>query len=158
VMRVDQGMTPALRDYVQLTIEHGYEKFLSHVVAGRDSTREAVDAVARGRVWTGQDALRLKLVDELGGMEQAVKVAAKLANLGEDYSVERIDPELSFAESLAMQLQIRVARTTGKLAGASLARVDRVLAPLHSVTREVEKLQPLLEQRAALAYCFCRVH
>lgn len=56
-------------------IEHGYHRFISLVGANRDMTTEAVDKVAQGRVWTGQDALNHGLVDQLGDFDDAVAAA-----------------------------------------------------------------------------------
>ena len=89
-LRVDKPMDPALRDYVQLSIDHGYELFLSHVAQGRGKTRDAVNAVAQGRVWTGADAKAQGLVDALGGYDDAVQSAAGLAKLPDGYEVRRL--------------------------------------------------------------------
>ena len=62
-------------------IDRGYKLFRSRVAEGRKLPVEAVEKIAQGRVWLGQDALRIKLVDELGGLDLAVEKAAKLAKL-----------------------------------------------------------------------------
>jgi protease-4 len=67
-------------------IERGYKLFRSRVAEGRKMPAEAVEKIAQGRVWLGQDALRIKLVDELGGLDLAVAKAAKLAKLDEYYT------------------------------------------------------------------------
>ncbi len=64
-------------------ITRGYNLFLSRVGEGRKMKTNDVDSVAQGRVWLGQDAIKHKLVDELGGLDVAVKKAAKLANVKE---------------------------------------------------------------------------
>ena len=61
-----------------------YQTFLEHVAAGREMTLDRVEEVARGRVWIGADAHRLGLVDELGGLDRAVELAAQSAGLPED--------------------------------------------------------------------------
>jgi protease-4 len=58
-----------------------YSLFIAHVAAGRKMTAEAVEKIAAGRVWTGEDALRLGLVDELGGLDRAVAVAQEAAGI-----------------------------------------------------------------------------
>jgi protease-4 len=58
-----------------------YGMFVGHVAAGRKMTTEAVEKIAAGRVWTGEDALRLGLVDELGGLDRAVELAQEAARL-----------------------------------------------------------------------------
>jgi len=66
------------REVIQESIENIYGTFVSRVAAGRKMTPEAVDAIAQGRVWTGADALKNGLVDEIGGLDKAVAYAAKL--------------------------------------------------------------------------------
>lgn len=64
-------------------ITRGYDLFLSRVSEGRKMKKDAVDEVAQGRVWLGQDAIKQKLVDQIGGIDDAVKKAAELAKLKE---------------------------------------------------------------------------
>lgn len=65
------------------SIENIYATFLNRVATGRKMTTEQVDAIAQGRVWTGTDALKNGLVDELGGLDDALKYAAKIAKIKE---------------------------------------------------------------------------
>ncbi len=73
--------------YLNKYIERGYDQFISRVAEGRKMNKADVDKVAQGRVWLGQDAMNIKLVDELGGLDVAVKKAASLAKLKEYYTV-----------------------------------------------------------------------
>jgi protease-4 len=66
------------REVIQQSIEHIYSTFVNRVAKGRKMTPEAVDAIAQGRVWTGSDAIKNGLVDEIGGLDDAIKYAAKL--------------------------------------------------------------------------------
>ena len=66
------------KGYVLESIEKTYGTFLKRVADGRKMTIAQVDAIAQGRVWTGMDAYKLGLVDEIGGLEAAIKYAAKL--------------------------------------------------------------------------------
>jgi protease-4 len=68
---------------VQQGVEFGYGIFLDRVASGRKMDTAAVNKIARGRVWTGQDALSIGLVDQLGGMELAVKELKALAKIKE---------------------------------------------------------------------------
>ena len=77
-------------------IEHVYDTFKQRVASGRNMTVEEVEAIAQGRVWTGEQALQNGLVDGLGGIDQAIEAAARLAEL-EEYnliSYPKIEPEL----------------------------------------------------------------
>ena len=69
--------------YLTKYIERGYALFRSRVAEGRGMRTADVERIAQGRVWLGQDALKVKLVDELGGLDKAVAKAAKLASLAE---------------------------------------------------------------------------
>jgi protease IV len=153
-MRVDRPLDPALRDYVQLTIEHGYEQFLAHVAQGRNKTRDEVHEIAQGRVWVGSDALARGLVDELGSYDDAVKAAAALAKLPAGYAVQRVEPSLSWAEALALQIRVRFAHFAGGVIGPSLQPVRAVLEPLQA---EFESVRHMAEARDGLAYCFCSI-
>lgn len=79
-------LSPAAADAMQLGIEHGYRRFLDVVGKARDMSAAEVDAVARGRVWTGKAAHELGLVDQLGGLEAAIAAAAMRAGIS-DYEV-----------------------------------------------------------------------
>lgn len=69
--------------YLTKYIDRGYNLFRQRVAEGRHMSVENVEKVAQGRVWLGQDALKIKLVDELGGLDKAVAKAASLAKLKE---------------------------------------------------------------------------
>ncbi len=68
---------------LQESVENIYKVFVGRVAQGRNMKFEAVDSIAQGRVWTGTDALKIGLVDKIGGMDDALKEAAKLANIKE---------------------------------------------------------------------------
>ena len=73
---------------IQASVNKGYELFTGRVAKGRNMPQDSVKAIAEGRVWTGEQALKIGLVDELGNLDDAIAAAAKLANL-EKYSVSR---------------------------------------------------------------------
>ena len=81
--RIDRDMTLQEREYIESIIDKIYDTFLSRVAEGRKMTKEQVHEVAQGRVWTGVMAKEVGLVDELGGLEKAIEIAAKEANLTE---------------------------------------------------------------------------
>ena len=80
---VFEPMTDTFRATVQEGIEQTYDTFLQRVADGRGMSVAEVDSVAQGRVWSGVDALRLGLVDELGNLDDAIKAAAEMAELSE---------------------------------------------------------------------------
>ncbi|WP_264543659.1 MULTISPECIES: signal peptide peptidase SppA [Flavobacterium] len=73
------------KNFTQEGVESIYKTFVSRVAAGRKMTFEQVDAIAQGRVWSGTDALKLGLVDKIGGMDDAIAYAASLVNV-KDYA------------------------------------------------------------------------
>ena len=84
------------------SLEDIYEDFTRVVAEGRDMTQSRVHEIAKGRVWTGEQALELGLVDELGGIHRAVEVAKELAEIGADEAVRlrRYPAQLSVEEQL----------------------------------------------------------
>jgi len=83
---VARPFTPEEMSYLEKYIDRGYKLFRARVAAGRKMSVVQVENVAQGHVWLGKDALRIKLVDELGGLDKAVAKAAKLAKLDEYYT------------------------------------------------------------------------
>jgi protease-4 len=69
-----------------------YDMFLTRVADGRKLSKQAVDAVGQGRVWTGEQALEKKLVDELGGLRQALAEARRLAGMPEETPIVELPP------------------------------------------------------------------
>ncbi|MET0292184.1 MAG: signal peptide peptidase SppA [Steroidobacteraceae bacterium] len=153
-MRIDRPMTPQLRDYLQATVERGYEQFLAHVADGRKRTRDEIHEIAQGRVWVGSDARRIGLVDQVGTVDDAVRSAANRAQLGDDYRVERREQSLSWAQELALQLKMKAVRLAGSLlkGNGDVARVRALLEPFET---EFTRFARLSQPNKAYAYCFC---
>jgi protease-4 len=152
-MRPDRTLTPASRQILQTSVEHAYAQFLHRVSDGRKKPVEDVDKIAQGRVWAGVDAQRIGLVDHLGGLKDATDAAAKLAELGSDYDVEYIEPELTLREQLLMQLRTETLRL-GRMAGlaAPPSDIERVLDPVLEQARDLARLN---DPRGLYAYCWC---
>jgi protease-4 len=102
---IDGGMplSDDVAEIIQTSINAGYDNFLSLVSKGRDMSKEDVDKIAQGRVWSGKKAHELGLVDNLGGLAEAIKSAAKLADI-EDYDVLYVKRKLSENEIFLKQL------------------------------------------------------
>ncbi len=103
------GLTQGAKDAIQLGIEHGYQRFISLVAEKRGLTLKAVDELAQGRVWTAQDAQTLGLVDQLGDFDDAVHLAADLAQL-DQYNLYWVEEPLTPAQQFLQDLlgQVRV--------------------------------------------------
>ncbi|HTA27785.1 MAG TPA: signal peptide peptidase SppA, partial [Bacteroidia bacterium] len=80
---------------LQTAIETFYHNFLTKVAAGRGMTIANVDSIGQGRVWTGEQARKIGLVDTLGSLKLAIKIAAQKANLGSDYGIEELPHQLN---------------------------------------------------------------
>lgn len=87
-------MTEKEREIIQVAVDDIYEKFVTRVAFHRNMDVEDVKAIAGGRVWTGQQALDRKLIDEIGGVDRAVEIAAEIAGL-EDYKIRYYPPKES---------------------------------------------------------------
>ncbi|MBK5722323.1 signal peptide peptidase SppA [Dysgonomonas sp. Marseille-P4677] len=84
---------------LQNYIERGYDLFLTRCSDGRGIPKDSLDMIAQGRVWTGNQALKIGLVDALGDIDTAIEEAAKLASLS-DYSLNSYPKKIDFFESL----------------------------------------------------------
>ena len=91
--------TPEQLSLLQNNVNRGYMLFKKRVAEGRKMTMEQVENIAQGRVWLGQDAIKLKLVDQLGGLDDAIAKAAKLAKMS-DYETASYPSPLSTWEQL----------------------------------------------------------
>lgn len=94
-----KGLTPEMSGIFQLMINKGYDEFISMVSENRGMTKEAVNAVAQGRVWTGSKALEFGLVDKLGTFDDAIAAAAEKAGL-KQYDIKVMEQELTPTEQL----------------------------------------------------------
>ncbi len=97
----DASETAWMQDYV----DDIYTSFVNMVAEGRDMTYESVDEIAQGRVWTGSDALKIGLVDEIGTLEDAIAYAASLGGDSEvsNWGIEGYPKPLTFIEQLMMR-------------------------------------------------------
>ncbi|OBF15912.1 signal peptide peptidase SppA [Mycobacterium kubicae] len=109
---IDAPFTPQQQAHREAEADLIYTDFVERVAQGRNMTTEAVDAVARGRVWTGADAKERGLVDELGGLRTAVRRAKVLAGLDEDAEVRLVGyPGSSLLEMLRPRTSSQPAAT-----------------------------------------------
>jgi protease-4 len=80
-MSLNRKLTPKELESIQNEVDEIYDQFLGRVAEGRKMTKDQVNSIARGRVWTGYDAKKIGLVDELGGLNEAISFAAKEAKI-----------------------------------------------------------------------------
>jgi protease IV len=126
---VDAPFTPEQQAHREAEADLLYADFVERVAEGRNLSTEAVDAVARGRVWTGADAVERGLVDELGGLRAAVRRAKVLAGLDEDTEVRVVSyPGSSLLDLVRPRASSRPAAASlpdalGALLGRSIAGI-----------------------------------
>ena len=83
------------KQILQKYIESGYDLFITRCADGRSKTKAEIDSIGQGRVWTGSQAIKLGLVDKIGGIEDAIKIAAEQAKVT-DYSISKYPEKKTF--------------------------------------------------------------
>lgn len=163
--RLDRPMAPETQQLLQSLVDHTYQQFVARVAAGRRKQAAAVDEIAQGRVWAGSDALRIGLVDQLGGYEEALRQAAERAHLKPGYAVRRIEPELSYTQQLLLNMRgalLTVVRAAGigdafGLLGARTAVLPVPASVRSAMNAELQHWQRFAGPTRVWAYCFCKV-
>jgi protease-4 len=147
-LRPDLPLDPILARAIQSGINQGYQRFIGIVADGRKKLLEQVEPIAEGRVWSGVDAQQLGLVDQLGGLKQAVASAAALAGLSSnDSRVLRLP--MSPEEEL-MKILLSSGMVKQALQGSSL------LSTMNSILPAWTSVMQLQDKRGVYAYClFC---
>ena len=144
------GFTPETDAILQAFIEDGYEDFLERVGEARSLTREQADAVGQGRVWDGGTARQLRLVDEYGGIEEALAWTAERAELGSDWHVLYLGEAPSTYDTLLRQWLIGDGEEAGS-GGDVIARMTQSRSAF--VARIAADADRLLGTRGVQAYC-----
>lgn len=152
-----RALGDAYRTMVQQSIEHTYDEFITKVASYRNRTPEQIDAVARGRVWTGSDALERGLVDRLGDLDDAIASAAELAGLEPDgYEIDYREPTLTLTERLAVDLSRAVMPAVEAL-GFQPRMPEGLVRLLEAASGPLEFLATFNDPNNVYAYCFCDV-
>ena len=144
------GFTPETDAILQAFIEDGYEDFLDRVGEARGLTRAQADAVGQGRVWDGGTARQLRLVDEYGGIEEALAWTAERAELGSDWHVLYLGEAPSTYDTLLRQWLIGDGEEAGS-GGDVIARMTQGRSAF--VARIAADADRLLGTRGVQAYC-----
>jgi len=150
-LRPDRELKPEVGEMIQLIINKGYKDFITKVAAARNMTVDEVDKIAQGRVWSGQDAHKLGLVDKLGDLDSAIASAAKLAELSDDYQVKYIKKDIGFQQKIIRELLSKAV----SLAGPEISFTGPA-SPYISVARllakQAEKYAELNDPNGVYAY------
>ena len=147
---VTRSMTPEMKQMFQLSVDNLYASFVDKVAQHRHMKSTAVEAIAQGEVWTGADAKRLGLVDKFGGLEEAEAAAAKMADLGPNYTVAYLERPLSFTDRFLMDLSSQT-RTGLKLPQAAL---PNWYSRFMDAAKELDVFD---DPRGLYSLCFCDV-
>jgi len=130
MLTVTRPLTAVELGYIQQSVEEIYDTFIQRVALGRNLSTEDVEKIAQGRIWSGLDAMKLGLVDEIGGLQDAIRIAAELAGI-ESYSLLELPRQKDFFEELV-----------GEMMGKKLTAyfVERFLIS-YPFLRSVEQIQ-----------------
>lgn len=157
-LRPDREMSEHTRELIQMIVNNGYDDFISGVAENRGMDKQAVDRIAQGQVWTGVDALDNGLVDELGGLDDAVGIAAELAGLAEgEFGRKTIEPRLSPTEQMILDLI-----TVAKRARINPAALASAPSPIETFANQLQKLLARVAQfndpKGIYSHCFCEIN
>ena len=133
---ISRPKTPQELEIIQASVNRIYDQFLAKVADSRKIEKSKVSDIAQGRVWSGVQAKSLGLVDQLGGLQDAIRAAAEQAKLGNDWQIEEYPKSRSFEERLIETLM-----------GSTLSESKPAIDPL---TAEMKKLQSQLESLKAM--------
>ena len=137
-------LTPGERQIIQSEVNKIYDTFTSKAAQGRKMDVEALRKLAGGRVWSGTEAKQNGLVDELGGLEKAVELAAAQAKLGKDYRLKLMPVQKNFLDQIMEQL--------GGQAKISVLKAE--LGDLYPVVKQMQKLKTMEGIQARLPIDF----
>ncbi|SFW52978.1 signal peptide peptidase SppA [Luteibacter sp. UNCMF366Tsu5.1] len=149
-------LDPNVGVLIQSIIDKGYRDFVGNVAKARGKDYAAIDAIAQGRVWTGQQAMERGLVDRMGSLDDAIRDAATEAGMGKDFNVRYAEKPMGaferFLTSVGDSSEARVAMSWGLRLPSWVAELPK-LAPEWSLFRNAEAGKPHV-----YAYCFCSPH
>ncbi len=131
---ITRPKTPAELARIQSIVDLIYEEFLTIVSDSRNMSKDRVQAIAQGRVWSGQEAKKIGLVDEIGGLNQAISAAAELAKLGDDWQLKEYPKQRSWEE-------VFVERLIGSRVAANHTPLDPLTAQLQNLKEDLEILR-----------------
>jgi len=153
-LRLDRPLDPDLARVFQSSTEKVYRQFISLVSTARDRDLDEIDAVAQGRVWSGEQAAERGLIDKTGTFQDAIKAGARIAGLGDNYRVEWIEPKKSALDEFFMEY------LTSAVAKLDLSISTPVSLPVSWLQGMLDDLQFIAAQQGKFtvaAHCFCTV-
>ncbi len=151
-LRMDRPFDPRVGEIYQQIINRGYEDFLYRVSEARKMDRDAVDKIARGRVWSGEDALGIGLIDKLGGLPDAIAAAAAFSKLGAGYGVQYLEPKMTWKEKLMADLWARALQFRGS-DSSLIADTMGFMPPARILAKQVSLFARFNDPKGVYAYC-----
>lgn len=162
---LDRTLNPKIAAAMNSMIKFSYQGFLELVGERRDMEVDAVDKVAQGRVWTGNQALNNGLIDELGGLHDALQAAAGAADL-DGFSIEYVEAEPTFFDQIAMSMAQSESNTAKTLAGNTfklprsyhLQQANQLSNMLTTFAQDpaIQSVMTLLQSKQPImAHCLC---
>jgi len=152
-LRLDRPLDPGIARVFQSSTERTYRQFLNLVSVARGiDDVEKVDALAQGRVWTGEQARERGLIDKTGTFQEAIEASARIAGLGDDYQIEWIEPEKSALDEFLTDFM------AGAVASLNLSISSPVNLPVSWLQSIYDDLQFIARQQGKFtvaAHCLC---
>jgi len=154
-LRLDRSLDPGIARIFQSNTERTYRQFLELVSVARGiDDIDQVDALAQGRVWTGEQALERGLIDKTGTFQDAIEASARIAGLGDSYQIEWIEPEKSTLDELFTDLM------AGAVARLNLSISTPASLPVSWLQSLLDDLQFIVAQQGKFtiaAHCLCGI-
>lgn len=157
-MRIDRPLNAVTARAIQSNIDNGYRRFLDVVADGRDMEVADVDKIAQGQVWSGKGAQEIGLVDNLGGLNDAIKAAAERAQL-KQYEVRDIEAPLSVPEAFVQKLSGAMTFFRPLVANGFKPQLSHwfsgsaIWSPLRPLLFELRTLSQFNDPKAMYVYC-----
>lgn len=151
---ITRPLEPELESIYRATVNKIYEDFIDIVSEARGKSADEVREVARGRVWSGAQALERGLVDHTGTMQEAINAAGRIAGLGTNFITEYEESELSALELFLLDLAGGVAAKSGLLGRGVQSLPEKVLG---SFQQDLEFLGRSAGRLAVTSHCWCRI-
>ncbi|MDW8301250.1 MAG: signal peptide peptidase SppA [Bacteroidia bacterium] len=138
-------MTEQEKNIIQEQVDRVYETFITRVAEGRGITKAEVDSIGQGRVWSGEDAVKIKLVDQIGGLADAIKEAEKLAKLTKgNYKIVEYPEQVSFIERI-------INKGRGKKEDIVKAEIAKEIG-IYNAIRTIKQAQKRVQARMLYDY------
>ena len=152
---VAESLTEKDKALFQMGTDLVYEKFISKVADNRGVTNEEIDKIARGKVWIGSKALEIGLIDEIGGIDRAIELAAQLAEINEEeYGVKRINRD-SNLDSFFAGMMAKIASSVIQVTGLDFFYQKNDL--INEIEQSLDELSMMNDPNGIYMNCFCEL-